>query len=108
MSLTVALRNPGAEENCFLANITRNLAKMADAAGLFESLWEPIEHGMSKAKDLVEPLTIGLYALKTHPERFKQLNAANGWGTYDQFVPWVEEYIDACKNNPEAEIYVSD
>lgn len=108
MSLSVALRNPGDEQNCFSSNITRNLAKMADAAGMFEALWEPIEHGMQKAKELIEPLAKGLENLKANPERFKQYDAVNRWGTYEDFVPWVEEYLEACKKNPEAEIYAND
>ena len=91
----------------FSASITHNLTVMADAAGIYKYLWRPEELGIFKAKDLIEPLSEGLDRLKSDPERFRRLNAENGWGTYDDFVPWLESYLKACKENPSAKILVS-
>lgn len=124
MSLDVSLIGPPeeVEETCYCcghtkvitrgeeyysSNITHNLGKMAAAANIYVHLWRPEEIGITKAKDLIEPLEQGLTDLKARPEFFKALDASNGWGTYSQFIPWVASYLDACKQYPEAEVSVS-
>lgn len=89
------------------ANITHNLGKMADAAGIYKPLWRPDEIGLRFARDLVAPLTNGLELLRDDPEHFKAFNPPNGWGSYDTLVQFVEEYLLACKAFPSAEIEVS-
>lgn len=91
----------------YTANITHNLNKMADAAGIYKYLWRPDELGIKKAQELIGPLTDGLADLKARPEFFKQFNAPNGWGMYEHFVPFVEKYLAACKENPDADIQIS-
>jgi hypothetical protein len=91
----------------FWANITHNLGTMADKAGIYEYLWRPEEINCTVAKDLIDPLTIGLEKLKSDPDFFKQFNDKNGWGTYNVFVPWIQEYLDACIEYPDALIGVS-
>lgn len=90
----------------FSANITHNLHQMATAAGLF-CIWHPEDSGAEKAGQLIEPMEKGLALLKSDPERFRQFDADNGWGTYEQFVPWVERYLAACKEYPDARVRVS-
>lgn len=94
-------------EQIYWANITHNLNKMADAAGIYKHLWHPEELGIIKAKELIEPLMNGLMMLRGDPEKYKQYNAANGWGKYENLVPFVSEYLEACKANPEANVRVS-
>jgi hypothetical protein len=89
------------------ANITHNLGKMAREAGIYEALWRPEEIGIDKAEQLIEPLTVGLEKLKADPAHYEQFNSPNGWGMYEHFVPFVENYLEACKNNPDAYITVS-
>ena len=91
----------------FDANITHNLTRMADAAGIYEALWRPEEIGAVKARDIVERLRAGLALLKGDPERFEAFNAPNGWGLYKHFVPFVERVLEACEANPGATIRVS-
>lgn len=91
----------------FESNITHNLNKMAEAAGIYKHLWRPEEIGMKLAGQLIVPLFDGLVALTEDPERFKKLNPENGWGNYDIFVAWVAKYLLACVNNPDAKIRVS-
>ena len=88
-------------------NITHNLNKMAGEAGIYKHLWRPEEINIKKAGELVQPLTDGLALLESDPSRFVQFNAPNGWGTYNHFVPFVRNYLEACKQNPEAEIEIS-
>jgi hypothetical protein len=60
-----------------------------------------------RAHDLIEPLEQGLGLLRSDPDRFRAFDAFNGWGTYDQFVPWVQRYLEACREWPDAEVNVS-
>lgn len=116
------------ERECFYdANITHNLGKMADAAGIYEALWRPhrLKEGYnipdgdhdaeykfeaenpSIARDIIGKLGLGLDLLKSDPEHFKKFNSPNGWGMYEHFVPFVEKYLSACIEHPDAEINVS-
>ena len=95
------------DEQVYWANITHNLGKMASEAGIYEALWRPEEIGKTKASEIVELLEKGLTDLKSRPEYFEQFNSPNGWGMYEHFVPFVEKYLEACKEYPETDIYVS-
>lgn len=91
----------------FDSNITHNLGKMADAAGIYYACWRPEEINAKQAKDIIPILEKGLADLKARPKYFEQFNSPDGWGMYEHFVPWVEEYLYACKTAPEAEIKIS-
>lgn len=95
------------QETHFDANITHNLNTMADAAGIYEALWRPNEHGHERAKTLVPLLEAGLERLRSDPNHYRNYDAKNGWGTYEQFVPFVEKVLEACRAFPEARIRVS-
>ena len=88
------------------SNITHNLTKMAGEAGIYDCLWRPEENGYYEAGDIIEPLREGLRKLKENPEHFKQFDSPNGWGTYEHFVPFVEEILKSCIIFPDAEIEV--
>lgn len=89
------------------ANITHNLGAMAEEAGIYKHLWRPEEIGIAKAAQLVEPLQAALALMKADPVRFEKHNSPNGWGLYENFVPWVERYLRACEENPDADVSVS-
>jgi hypothetical protein len=110
MSLDVMLTvpgEPGTTNEVYWANITHNLGKMAEAAGIYEVLWRPEEFDIKTASELIEPLEKGLADLKARPEHFEQFNSPNFWGLYKHFVPFVEKYLAACKEYPDAEVRVS-
>ena len=90
----------------FSQNITHNLSRMAEEAGLYSCLWRPEDAKIFIAKDLIEPLREGLHKLKLNPDKYKVLNPANGWGSYDGLVSFVDKYLDACYKYPDAEIRV--
>ena len=94
-------------EEVYWANITHNLNNMAREAGIYEALWRPEEIGKTKASEIVELLEKGLTDLKARPEHFETFNSPNGWGMYEHFVPFVEKYLEACKEYPDAIIGVS-
>jgi hypothetical protein len=105
VSLTVRL-SAIRKTDVFDWNITHNLTKMADEAGIYMYLWNPEKVGITKAEQLIEPLTKGLQLLKSDPRRFNRLNPDNGWGTYEGLVEFIESYLLACIENPDAEIYI--
>lgn len=90
----------------YSANITHNLGPMARAAGIYKHLWRPDEIGLTRAEELIAPLTGGLIALVMEPEKFKAHNAENGWGKWEHFIRFVAEYREACVADPEATIRV--
>ena len=124
MSLDVYLKGPEQTVRCecnncgnkhgyidrpdwFEANITHNLGAMADAAGIYKALWHPEEVGINTAADLIEPLEKGLALMRADRQKFEAFNAKNGWGLYENFVPWIERYLAACKEYPTAGVEVS-
>jgi len=88
----------------FQWNITHNLGKMARQAGIYEALWRPEELNVEYARQLILPLTKGLEVLKNHPEHFRKFNPENGWGNYEGLLKFVEKYLEACIENPDAEV----
>ncbi len=122
MSLDVSLTGKTEEQNCwecngtgirkvtqdfYSANITHNLNTMAREAGIYEALWRPDEIGIEKAAKLIPLLLEGLARLKSDPEHFKKFNPENGWGSYEGLCNFTREYLNACRDNPEASIYIS-
>lgn len=103
MSLDVWLTKTMPTE-VFEKNITHNLAPMARAAGLYDCLWRPQENGIAWAAQLIEPLQAGLKRLLDEPPRYMQLNPENGWGNYENLVKFVELYLAACIEHPDASV----
>jgi hypothetical protein len=97
----------GVDTCVFERNITHNLGKMAGVAGIYEHLWRPDEIGITRAKELIEPLATGLARLQAEPNIFKVHNPSNGWGDYNGLVAFVTSYLDACKQYPEATVRAS-
>lgn len=111
MSLDVYLSATRKTE-VYWANITHNLGKMASAVkcgehSLYEYLWRPEEIGIKQAGELIPPLREAVKELKAKPKKYEKYNAENGWGTYEHFVPFVEKYLFACEENPDAKVDVS-
>jgi hypothetical protein len=110
MSLDFSLVDPTEtyeSDDLYWGNITHNLGEMAGEAGIYESLWRPEEINATVATDIIPLLENGLADLKARPEYFKKFDSPNGWGMYINFVPFVEEVLDACKQYPLAKIHVS-
>ena len=116
MSLDVYLYATTACESCghitptrhavYSANITHNLGRMAAEAGIYDCLWRPDEHGITRASQLIEPLRNGLVVMRADRARFEAFNSPNGWGLYENFVPWVARYLEACEAHPTATVEV--
>ena len=106
MSLDVDLK--AADGECvYSSNITHNLGRMAKEAGIYECLWRPDEHGITHARQIIEPLSRGVALLATEKDRFEAFNAPNGWGMWEHFLPFCADYLQACKSYPDALVSVS-
>jgi len=90
--------------NLFQSNITHNLGKMAEAAGIYGALWRPEENGFVYARDVITVLADGLAELRANPTKYEAFNSENGWGLYKHFVPFVQEILTECINYPNARI----
>jgi len=107
------------EEEIYSSNITHNLGKMADEAGIYEALWRPYQlkpdyrefedyneesefenNSITYCHEIIPIIEKGLEKLKSDPEFYKTFNSPNGWGMYEHFVPFVEKYLEALKENP--------
>lgn len=101
-------RKPEQDEELFEANITHNLTAMAEAAGIYKALWRPEELGISTAKELIPLLTEGLSKLRSNQSEYIfHYSPKNGWGTCADLVKFTQDYLDACKEYPDATISIS-
>ena len=90
----------------YSANITHNLGRMAEVAGIYKHLWHPEKVGVETALDLIQPLTDAITNMRAEPDKYKIYDAKNGWGTYEQFVPWLEELLMECIKNADEKLSV--
>jgi hypothetical protein len=80
---------------------------MAIEAGIYECIWRPDLYGFRVASTLIDPFTKAIAEMESDPERFRAFDASNGWGTYNDFLPWLKRYFEACIKNPDAIVEVS-
>lgn len=97
----------GRGDEVYSTNITHNLNKMAKAAGIYRCLWRPDENGIDYAKEIIESLKSAISRMENRPDIYKEYNAQNGWGIYDDFLPWLKQLLVACEAHPYARIIVS-
>lgn len=83
-------------------NYTSNFNKMADAAGIYEALFDINRIKAKQAKDIIYFLQKGLNKLLRDPCYYEKFNDPEGWEEYSTFVETVKEYLHACMENPEA------
>lgn len=112
MSLDIYLDSPlcphcGRKDQHYAANITHNLNTMADALGIYQCVWRPDQNGIKDARQLIEPLKKAIADMRSDPAKYKAFNAPNGWGMYDNFLPWLERLLQACETYPDDEVHVS-
>ena len=111
-------------EEVYSANITHNLNKMADEAGIYNALWRPYslkpgynipeddlqaeykfeEDNPVRAHEIIDIIEKGLEDMKARPKHYEKFNSSNGWGMYHNFVPWIEKYLTALKKFPESQV----
>ena len=109
MSLDVYLKDPTAtyESTLYNTNITHNLAKMAKEAAIYDVLWQPLHSGFTTASEISDILKSGLVAMLENQDYYRKFDSDNGWGIYDDFIPFIRGYYEACVAYPDAIIEVS-
>ena len=103
----LSVPQPLESNEVFSRNITHNLGLMAKRADLYLPLWCPEEMGIEVAWQLIELLRDGLRSLMADPAYYRELNPSNGWGSYELLVDFVRCYLQACRQYPDAEVFVS-
>lgn len=84
-------------------NITHNLIEMWEEAGVYDALYE--SEGKTASK-IIPILKQGLIKLKADPAHYKKFDSPNGWGTYADAVPWLEDLICELEKSPRAKIHI--
>ena len=85
----------------FDANITHNLVPMWVKTGVYDALYNSAD---KQASEILEVLKLGYADMKARPEEYSKLNASNGWGKYEEALPWLKEFLDACEKYPRSVI----
>lgn len=85
-------------------NITHNIANMWREAGCYDALYN--SEG-KKASEIVETLRKAVVDMQVFPEKYKNLNSPNGWGTYENALPFLRKILRACEEHPDGEIHIS-
>jgi hypothetical protein len=109
-------------EVLYSSNITHNLGKMANEAGIYEALWRPYqlkegynipegdyeaeyefeENNPVRGYEIIPIIEKGLEDMIAKPAHYKTFDSPNGWGSYKHFVPFIEKYLEALKEYPES------
>lgn len=107
MSLEITLEQNG--EEVFTANITHNCTAMAKKMNIYQALWNPSDESivseLENAWDLQYFLHKGLQFAKHNTLAVKELENAE-WGTYANFINFVQEVFDACMKYPKAKVFI--
>lgn len=90
-------------------NITHNLNRMAEAAGVYTAMWRPeeLEHFDGTVASILPDLIIGLQELESNRGYYEQYNPTNGWGTYVYLIEYLKSYIEAAEKYYDATVEVS-
>lgn len=91
-------------ERFYDANITHNLARMFDEAGIYQILW----HGDDLvAGDVLPRLEAALVEMRADPERFRAFEPTNKWGSYEDAMAFLRRVIEMCREHPTARLRCS-
>ena len=88
-------------------NLTHNLTSMAVESGVYTCVWRPEELDITKASEMIVFLKYGIDKLKSDPQKFMKYNPSNGFGSYENLLDTLVNYLLACEQNPTATISVS-
>ena len=81
---------------------TYNLRPMFHAAGFCLRDF----NGMTGA-EVAPVLTVAVASMEADPAKFRALDAPNGWGTYDDIMPYLRRFRDAVSAHPAASVVVT-
>ena len=99
MSYDIALYRKGLKnkKNCYYnynGNITYNVCKMLEVAFGEEHLkkWNDL-----RVFSFIKDFEKGYLDMKNNPQKYKQYDSPNGWGTYETTLESIEELYEAIK-----------
>jgi len=109
MSLDIWLYYPsatteGTDATVIDLNITHNLTPMWRLAGCYDALYMSVDR---EARTISPALEEAVRRMKVDPAAYVALNPPNGWGSYEDALPWLERLLVACKAHPSAIVGVS-
>ena len=85
-------------------NYTSNVSGMwTEAIG--ENLGDLIDR-ITRAGDLVEPVTRGIVAMRADPDKYRAMNPSNGWGKYEGALAYLEWILRTATEYPDVEVSV--
>lgn len=94
-------------------NTTYNLGPMYRRAlavavipddGPLGGLWGLSGKSCQEAEPIIEQ---AIADMRDKPTEYREMEPANGWGTYTGAIDWLERVLVACREHPLAEIQVS-
>lgn len=81
---------------------TYNYAPMFRAAGFGLRAFD----GQTGAQ-VAAVLAPAVAAMEADPEKFRVLEASNGWGTYDNVMPYLRKFLRIVTERPECSVVVT-
>lgn len=93
---------PGKDVIVYNIGISHNLVPMAKSVNLYNPLWKGED--ITEALDLINPVTRAIVLLKECPNQYRRLQAKNKWGTYDQFIEFLQNLLKALIEYPHAKV----
>jgi len=90
-------------ETVYSRNITHNVNIMWKESGCYEALYES---DGKKAVEIIPILKDAIEKMGSDPEKYKKMNAPNGWGTYESAFNFLTNVFKACFENPNSIINI--
>lgn len=106
MSLDISLYCKECGSELYEGNITHNLAPMAKFIGAYDAIWRPDENKIETARQMIPLLEKARKILFNNPDKCRELNPSNGWGSYETLADVIESYLRACSKYPKALVHV--
>jgi len=100
------MRKVSFNKTLFHGNVTHNLTAMAEDARLYDAVWRPDENNIKYASQLISILNKGLIFLHKNRTKLERLNPENGWGSYESFLIFISDYLEACEKYPKSIVTV--
>lgn len=86
-------------------SVSHNCNAMAMVAGCYHAVWRPDEIGIETAKDLIPHLENGILEMREKKLELMRHEPANGFGSYEGLLRFLESYLSACRRNPKTKVY---
>ena len=85
----------------WISHTSKTAEMMKEVCGSWPSTWD----GM-RCADMYPILMQGIALLKDNPERYRHLEAGNGWGTVETTINFLSQIAENCQKHPTAIIEV--